>query len=174
MANQMETYPDNIHESIQGDDRRICEQIVMKNATVFRRQIYSRNAPDAIDAIDKTSDGRVMFISTCAHGYFVRMDDFNIIGDEDEGAADYEALGWVSPFPEEVEKKEVEDGKKEEDALKPRLLMIVHKLWGELIPDNQCVPVSLVCTGEHSDSNALVDLIGHLVWQHFPDKNRQK
>ena len=141
----------------------------MKNATVFRRQIYSRNAPDAIDAIDKTSDGRVMFISTCAHGYFVRMDDFNIIGDEDEGVADYEALGWVSPFPEEVEKKEVEDEKKEkDDALKPRLHIIVRKLLGEMFPDNCCVP-----TDDNSES-ALVDIIGHLVFQHFPDKNKQK
>ena len=162
----METYPDNIHESIQGDDRRICEQIIMKNVTVFRGET---DAPDAIDAIDKTSDGRVMFISTCAHGYFVRMDDFNIIGDEDEGVADYEALGWVSPFPEEVEKKEVEDEKKEkDDALKPRLHIIVRKLLGEMFPDNCCVP-----TDDNSES-ALVDIIGHLVFQHFPDKNKQK
>jgi hypothetical protein len=166
MANQMETYPDNIHKSIQGDDRRICEQIIMKNVTVFRGET---DAPDAIDAIDKTSDGRVMFISTCAHGYFVRMDDFNIIGDEDEGVADYEALGWVSPFPEEVEKKEVEDEKKEkDDALKPRLHIIVRKLLGEMFPDNCCVP-----TDDNSES-ALVDIIGHLVFQHFPDKNKQK
>ena len=141
----------------------------MKNATVFRRQLYSQNARDAIDAIDKTSDGRVMFISTCAHGYFVRMDDFNIIGDEDEGVADYEALGWVSPFPEEVEKKEVEDEKKEkDDALKPRLHIIVRKLLGEMFPDNCCVP-----TDDNSES-ALVDIIGHLVFQHFRDKNKQK
>jgi hypothetical protein len=67
------------------------------------------------------------------------------------------------------EKKEVEDEKKEkDDALKPRLHIIVRKLLGEMFPDNCCVP-----TDDNSES-ALVDIIGHLVFQHFPDKNKQK
>jgi len=84
---------------------------------------------------------------------------------EDDDKFDY-VYHEPSPtgFPIEHKYVDEKDEKKEEekdDALKPRLHLIVRKLLGEMYPANTCYP-----TDANSESD-LVDLIGHLVFENF-------